>query len=273
MAQLEHYQIGPCRLLLVGIKNYPGIANLNESISETDTHIPLVYIDEYPEAGGIVDIEGEKIYYGQKRDRALVDCIRGFLGTTPASHINDCPIRVTPNGDTRVIPDGDTRCAGAGTDVPLYASDLGETHGGVAISVTENVAEIHMDGKGVVPIDEGRTGLLIKVNANLAYVTLESLSIVLRGKGIDSEQGIVIGSEAGKSLLSAAKPLIIVPYIEGSPSSDVEDLIALAKAGMKLSGTIQFDYTNQRVLGVEFTSFKDKKGRICLIGNEVTKLI
>ena len=269
--QIKHHEIGPCRLLLVGIKDNPGIANFNESIGETDTSISLVNIDEYPEAG-IIDLEGEKIYYGRKYGEALVDCIRGFLGTTPASHLNDCPIRIIPNGDVRVIPNGNTRCAGAGTDVPLYASDLGETHGGVTVAVTENVVESHTDLKGSAPVDEVGTGLSIKVNANLAYVTLESLSIVLRGKGIDSEQGIVIGSEAGKSLLSAAKPLIIVPYIEGSPSSDVEDLIALTKAGMKLSGTVQFDYTNQRVLGVEFTSFKDKKGRICLVGGEVANI-
>ena len=256
MATMGTRMIGPAALLLKGLITEAGTGNFpaNASITDTDTSIPCVDSSIYPN-NGVIELENEKIYYeyNDKATNTLEQCIRGFYGTTAAAH----------------------SAGTAGMDMPLFASGLGETHGGVTLTPTENTVEAHTDQAGVVPKDEIRTGTVIKVATSLAEVTLANLAMVHKESvtGSPGSQGIAISVGIGKSLLDSAKPLIIVPYIDGLPSNDIEDLMGMPKAGMKATGTMNFDNANQRIIGVEFTSYPDAYNNVFYIGAEVPTYI
>ena len=56
------------------------------AIDAVQTTITLLNISSYPETG-VVIIDSEKIYYGGTSGTALVNCVRGYDGTTAASHL------------------------------------------------------------------------------------------------------------------------------------------------------------------------------------------
>lgn len=59
---------------------------LSSNINSTVDILPLVNAASYPNSG-VVTINTEKIYYSGKTSTSLINCVRGFEGTTPASHI------------------------------------------------------------------------------------------------------------------------------------------------------------------------------------------
>lgn len=70
---------------------------LASAIDDTVTIIPMLNSASYPNEG-VVTIGAEKIYYGSKTSTSLGDCIRGFDGTTAASHIQYSEVAYTvPN--------------------------------------------------------------------------------------------------------------------------------------------------------------------------------
>lgn len=59
---------------------------LSDAINDTVDILPLVNAASYPNSG-VVTIDTEKIYYSGKTSTSLINCVRGYEGTTPASHI------------------------------------------------------------------------------------------------------------------------------------------------------------------------------------------
>jgi hypothetical protein len=59
---------------------------LSSAINSLVTVIPMVNSASYPNEG-VVTIDSEKIYYANKTASSLIDCVRGYDGTTAASHI------------------------------------------------------------------------------------------------------------------------------------------------------------------------------------------
>ena len=241
-------ELSPARVLIVGADTAPGTGNISTAIAIDDTSIPVTSTADFPD-GGVIQAEDEQIFYLSKDDTHFNQCIRGFRGTTAATH----------DGSTTAI------------DTPLVATDLGETHGGVTLSNTPTTVALTTDQNGSGPVSEVQTGRTVTVTANLSDITLANLAKANNATvtGTPGTQAISVGAGVGEDLFTSAKKVIIVPYVGGNPSNDVEDLIALAKAGMKSTGTINFDISNQRVIGIEFNGYPDANGNILLFGADV----
>lgn len=73
-------------------RNYPMLAfsvqnsYLNQAIDSSQTTITLLNAYAYP-ASGVVTINSEKIFYSGNSNNILSNCIRGYDGTTAASHV------------------------------------------------------------------------------------------------------------------------------------------------------------------------------------------
>lgn len=59
---------------------------LSTNIGTSDTTITLLNASSYPRSG-VISIDSEKVFYGSITDNALGECVRGFAGTTAASHL------------------------------------------------------------------------------------------------------------------------------------------------------------------------------------------
>jgi hypothetical protein len=59
---------------------------LATAITDSDTILPLVDSSSYPNEG-VITIDSEKIFYTNKTSNSLIDCVRGYDGTTAASHL------------------------------------------------------------------------------------------------------------------------------------------------------------------------------------------
>lgn len=86
---------------------------LSAAINDSVTIIPILNSASYPNQG-VVTIGSEKIYYASKTSTSLNDCIRGFDGTSAASHIQYSAVMyLVPNqvmnheigNDDRSLPD------------------------------------------------------------------------------------------------------------------------------------------------------------------------
>jgi hypothetical protein len=64
---------------------------LDGNIDSSQTSLSLLNGFSYP-SSGVVQIDSEKIYYGNRSGNTLLDCIRGFDNTTPASHTEDTAV-------------------------------------------------------------------------------------------------------------------------------------------------------------------------------------
>lgn len=70
--------------LLYVVNNLKGV--LDSDIDDTQTDIGLVSSERFPPLGGYVSIENEIIWYGGIEGTTLKECVRGAIGTVPASH-------------------------------------------------------------------------------------------------------------------------------------------------------------------------------------------
>ena len=93
-------------------------STLSAAITLTDVTIPVTSATNYNNTG-VVKIDSELIYYSGKSGDTLIGCIRGFGGTTAASHINGStveissidvldPARFPPSGTAKVQASGAT---------------------------------------------------------------------------------------------------------------------------------------------------------------------
>jgi hypothetical protein len=62
-------------------------STLNGGINDTDTSITLAAAISFPNSSGIIKIDSEQIQYNGVSSNTLLGCIRGFNGTTAASHL------------------------------------------------------------------------------------------------------------------------------------------------------------------------------------------
>jgi hypothetical protein len=73
------------------------MAKLRRAINNSETTVPLFDIidrADIPESG-VVQIDNEKIRYRNTTHKDLLECTRGFEGTTAASHTNESTVTVT----------------------------------------------------------------------------------------------------------------------------------------------------------------------------------
>lgn len=95
--------------------------------------------------------------------------------------------------------------------------DLGETDGGVKVSIKKNVSAQTVDRFGKMPVSFIDQGDEITIEANLAEYAIENLAVALPSASLQSGTNgkkLVMGKQAGSAL--ADYPLVLHPTALGS---------------------------------------------------------
>ena len=240
------YELGPCMILVYNLHTATASVNSATGISESDTTIPYDGASGTFPDRGVIKIDDELILYMARTDTEFKNCVRGFKGTTAASHADDASIT-------------------------LEYSDLGKTQGGVTLTVSETSVQLRTDQDGEVPVDEIITGTPVTVTLNLADITLDNFAFVHKSTKQTSgdKAKVEVYPNVGKSLLNdASYKVLIVPYAGAAPSNDVNRMIVIPKAGVRSAEELVFNISDQRVIRCELTGYPDDAGRVLIFGDE-----
>jgi len=148
--------------------------------------------------------------------------------------------------------------------------DLGKTEGGVRVSFTTEVAELHSDQFGVSPEDGVISGQGATIVAPLADYTLANLALALNQDltALAGKHGVAGDLLTGTKLSTKANSLLIKKYVGGIPSTDTEDWIRFPKAAPTGTFEISFAKADQRIIEVTFTAYPDDNDRLYILGDE-----
>jgi len=149
------------------------------------------------------------------------------------------------------------------------ASDLGKTQGGIVVNLTETTQTLNTDQDGESPVDEWVTGTQVSITGNLADISLANIASLTKHTVTTdgTKQKVEITSNAGTSLLTNAKVAIVKPYIAGVPTTDANKWITLHTAGMKINTALNYNASDQRVMGFEMVGYADSTGLIATFGD------
>lgn len=136
-------------------------------------------------------------------------------------------------------------------------ADLGKTHGGVTVRITDDRVDLKSDQYGTGPEDSVITGTVVEVEMSLAEVTFDELAIALNQTKFGSllTGGVTGENNVGTSMLSAAKSLILKKYVSGALSTDETNWITFPAACPASDVELTYDADNQRVLKITFKCF------------------
>jgi hypothetical protein len=124
--------------------------------------------------------------------------------------------------------------------VKLNNVDLGETDGGVKVSVKKNVEKQTVDRFGKTPVKIINNGDEVSIEANLAEYTNDNLAVALPGSSIQTGslgEKLVFGSEAGDEISS--NELVLHPINMGADTS--KDWVIYK---FVITGDLDIDYKN-----------------------------
>jgi hypothetical protein len=91
----SYYDITPIRKTTNPMANNPfatAYSTLNGGITATDTSLTLVSGTSFPNSPGILKIDSEQIFYTSKSSNTLLGLVRGYNGTTAASHLTGAAV-------------------------------------------------------------------------------------------------------------------------------------------------------------------------------------
>ena len=134
--------------------------------------------------------------------------------------------------------------------------DLGKTHGGVIVKLEDDYADLMSDQYGTAPEDTIITGNKAEVEINFAEVDFDLLADVLNQDTFGATpSGLTGENNVGTSLLTNAQSLILVKYVAGIPSTDLEDRVVFPAAAPMSQIELSYDAENQRILKATFKCF------------------
>lgn len=135
-------------------------------------------------------------------------------------------------------------------------TDLGKTHGGVTVRISDDSIDLKSDQSGSSPEDTVITGTTVEVELSLAEITMERLATALGQTAFGSETGVPGENKVGYSMLDNAKSLLLKKYVNGRESTNPADQIRFPAACPMSDIELNYDAENQRVLKVKFKCFK-----------------
>lgn len=133
--------------------------------------------------------------------------------------------------------------------------DLGHTKGGVTVSYAPELHEVTVDKYGNTPVDQVLIGEKFVARVPLAEATLANFQVAIP-EGTTSGTKINIGTDAGESMSSDAKELVLHPI--ANESDDLSEDVVIYKALVTNTVEIPFLFDGERVLEVEFTALLDE---------------
>jgi hypothetical protein len=90
-----YYDVTPLRKTVDPMANNPfasAFSTLNGGINATQTSITVTAATSFPNTGGIIEIDSEQILYNGVTSNTLTGCIRGYNGTTAATHLTGADV-------------------------------------------------------------------------------------------------------------------------------------------------------------------------------------
>jgi len=160
-------------------------------------------------------------------------------------------------------------------------TELGKTHNGVNFRCVEEAVDIFYDQFGTTPWDSITVGKPTEIEtnfANLSYALLERLmpteathygpEVTPTPYAGDDALDIWVG--IGTSHRDNAQRLILIPYWNGIPSTDIEDRIYVPLAFPRINLDWPYNATDQRVVNCTFKAFPVSQTvpRIWFMGDE-----
>lgn len=138
-------------------------------------------------------------------------------------------------------------------------TDLGKTSGGVTVTLEETFAALNTDQDGENPVDEYITGTTITVEGSLAEVTLANVAKLFKQsvQSDGSKEKVEIKTGVGTSMLGESSVMILKPYDGGTVTGDANEWLTVHNAGFKASTSLNYNATDQRVLGFTATGYPD----------------
>ena len=160
-------------------------------------------------------------------------------------------------------------------------TELGKTHGGVEFRCTEDAVDIFFDQFGTTPWDSYSVGKPTEIECNFANLSYTLLELLMPTEatvyGAMPTPTPYIGDDAidiwvglGTSHRANSQRLILIPYVNGVPSPNVEDHIFVPLAFPRINLAWMFDAETQRVVNCLFKAFPVSQAipRIWFMGNE-----
>ena len=138
-------------------------------------------------------------------------------------------------------------------------TDLGKTSGGVTVTMEETFTPLNTDQDGENPVDEYITGTTVSIEGSLAEVTLENVAKLFKRTvvGTGDSQKVEVNTGVGTSMLGESSVMILKPYDGGTVTGDATEWLTIHNAGMKASASLNYNATDQRVLGFTATGYPD----------------
>lgn len=159
--------------------------------------------------------------------------------------------------------------------------EKGKTHGGVIFRCTEDAVEIFFDQFGTTPYDAYTVGKPTEIEANFANLSYELLENLMPTEATHygpmptptpyaGDDALDVWLGLGTSHRDNAQRLILIPYLNGVPSPDVEDHIFVPLAYPRINLEWPFDAETQRVVNTIFKAFPVSQAipRIWFMGDE-----
>ena len=135
-------------------------------------------------------------------------------------------------------------------------TDLGKTHGGVTVRISDDSVDLKSDQSGTSPEDTVITGTTVEVELALAEITMARLATALGQTAFGSDTGVPGENKVGYSMADNAQSLLLKKYVDGIESTDAADQIRFPAACPMSDIELSYDAENQRVLKVKFKCFK-----------------
>lgn len=157
-----------------------------------------------------------------------------------------------------------------GETADLVTFDI--TKGGIVFQATTNKQDITVDQYGDTPVKSIMKGRTCQVTVPFALHDLEKLAKVIPNSTLVADatdpekKKLVVKSQAGFDMLSAAKPLVIKPT---DPAATANDFITIPLAGALADPEYTFDSDNERIVNITFVGYPDvDTGDLYILGDE-----
>jgi hypothetical protein len=146
------------------------------------------------------------------------------------------------------------------------------TKGGIVFQATTNKQDITVDQYGDTPVKSIMKGRTCQVTVPFALHDLDKLAAVIPNSTLvtdaldTTKKKLVVRSQAGADLLSAAKPLVIKPT---DPAATANDWITIPLAGALADPEYTFNSDNERIVNITFVGYPDiETGDLYILGDE-----
>lgn len=140
--------------------------------------------------------------------------------------------------------------------VKFKGIDLGKTEGGVVFTDKLNKVDVKYDQTGSNPQKIIATGRDVEAKVPLAAAAVAILDGLVPG-GVVSGSKLTVSNPVGLDLTTLAGELELIRIVNGSPSTDEEEILRIFKAVPTIDFNLTFDSSKTKIVTVTFTGIAE----------------